>query len=129
MNAQSLGYAGAEAVGLNQGPYQGADVFDAGALGQIAERFYPRFPGASFEIEEMKFSAQFRVCGAQVVAYPHHGLIERQAGFHADHGQIEGVGKTEAKAELPLLELPFQQESRDKKAERSHAEQQRGRTK
>jgi hypothetical protein len=33
MNAQGLGNAGAEAVGLNQGCDQGANVIDASALG------------------------------------------------------------------------------------------------
>jgi hypothetical protein len=59
MHAQGLGDAGSEAVGLNQGGDQGADVIDAGALGEIAERLDARFAGAGFEIEEMEFAAQF----------------------------------------------------------------------
>jgi hypothetical protein len=61
MHAQGLGNAGSEAVGLNQGCYQRANVIYSGALGQIAERLDARFSGASFEVEEMEFSAQFGV--------------------------------------------------------------------
>ena len=75
----------------------------------------------------MEFGAQFRVRVAQVLAHAHHGLIERQARFHADHGQIESIGKAEANAALPFLQLLLQQESRKKKAERGHAHEQQGR--
>ena len=44
MHAQGLGDAGSEAVGLNQGRDQRADVIDPGALGQIAERLNAGFP-------------------------------------------------------------------------------------
>src|ERR1017187_10609225 len=49
MDAQGLGDAGAEAVGLNQGPDEGANIVDAGALGEVSERFYSGFTGAGFE--------------------------------------------------------------------------------
>src|ERR1035437_4777626 len=64
MDAQGLGHAGAEAIGLNQSADQGANVVDSGALGQIAEGLDARFTGASFEVEEMELGAQFRVRGA-----------------------------------------------------------------
>src|SRR5580658_9525013 len=85
MHAQGLRHAGSEAVSLNQGCDQGADVVDAGALGQSAQRFHARFSGARFQIEEMEFTAQFRVRGAQILAYPHHRLVERQSRFDAEH--------------------------------------------
>src|SRR3984893_16682436 len=103
MHAQGLGNAGSEAVGLNQGCYQRANVIDASAFGQIAERLDARFSGASFEVEEMEFSAQVRVGVAEVLAHSHHGLIERQARCHADDGQIQCVGKAEANQALALL--------------------------
>src|SRR5208283_3205330 len=126
MDAQGLGDAGSEAVGLNQGPDQGADVIDAGALGQIAERLDARFAGTSFEVEEMEFGAQFGMRRAQIFADAHHGLIERQAGFHADDGQIQSIGEAEANAVLSLLQFLFQQEARNKKAEGGQTEQQQG---
>src|SRR6267143_2908681 len=117
MHAQGLGNAGSEAVGLNQGCYQGANVIDASAVGQIAERLDSRFAGARFEVEEMEFSAQFRVGVAEVLAHSHHGLIERQACFHADDGQIERVGKAEANPALAFLQLLLEYESREEKTE------------
>ena len=100
VDAQGLSDAGSEAIGLNQGADQGADVVDAGALGEIAQSFDARLAGAGFEIEEMEFGAQFGMRVAEVVADAHHGLIERQSGFDADYGEIECVGKAEADAAL-----------------------------
>jgi len=105
MDAQGLGDAGSEAIGLNQGCDERANVVDASALGQIAERLDARFSGASFEVKEMEFTAQFRVGVAEILADSHHGLIERQARFHANHRQIQGVGKAEANPELTFLQL------------------------
>src|ERR1700674_605940 len=103
MHAQGLGSAGSEAVGLNQGCYQRANVIYPSALGQVAEGLDARFSGASFEVEEMEFSAQVRVGVAEVLAHSHHGLIESQARFHADDGQIQCVGKAAANPGLALL--------------------------
>ena len=86
MDAEGLGDAGSEAVGLNEGSDEGANVVDAGAFGEVAESLDAGLSGASFEVEEMEFSAQFGMGGLQVFADAHHGLIERQAGFDADHG-------------------------------------------
>jgi hypothetical protein len=57
MHAQGLGNAGSEAVGLNKGSDERANVIDPSALSQIAERLDARFSGASFEVEEMEFTA------------------------------------------------------------------------
>ena len=77
MHAQGLGHAGSEAVGLNQSSDEGANVIDAGALGEIAEGFDARLAGAGLEVEEMEFGAQFGVRVLQVIAHAHQGLIER----------------------------------------------------
>ena len=37
---------------------------------------------------------------AQVFAHPHHGLIQRQARFHANDGEIKGIGHAEADPRL-----------------------------
>src|SRR5208283_660928 len=74
----------------------------------------------------MEFSAQFRVGVAEVIADPHHGLIERQARFHADDGQIQSIGKAEANAALAFLQLLFQHEPWKEKAKRCRADKEQG---
>ena len=76
----------------------------------------------------MKFAAQFGVRVAEIITDAHHGLVERQAGLDADYGQVQSIGKSETNAALPFLQLPFQQEARDKKAERGYAKEQQRRT-
>ena len=40
----------------------------------------------------------------QILADSHHRLIEGQASFYADYGEIEGVGKAERDAALRMLD-------------------------
>ena len=66
------------------------------------------------------------MCVAQILAYAHHSLIERQSRLYANHGEIEPIGQAEANAALALLQFLLQQKSREKKSEREHAEKQQG---
>src|ERR1700691_2607821 len=124
MHAQSLSHAGSKAVGLNEGSDKRLDVIDPSTFGQIAQRFDARLSGARFQVEEMEFGAQFRERVAQILGDAHHGLIERQARFYADHGEIESIRKAEANSELACFQFLFQQKSWEKKAEGEQAEQQ-----
>src|ERR1700690_904476 len=127
MHAQGLCDARSEAVSLNQGPDQRANVIDARAIGEITKRLGARFSGARLEVEKMEFTAELGMRWAQILAYAHHGLIERQPRFHADHSQVQSVGKAKANPALAFLQLSFEHEPRYKKAECRHPHQQQGR--
>ena len=124
MHAESLGDAGAEAVGLNQCTNQGADVVNTGALDQIAERFGAGFAGAHLEIDEMEFVAEIGMSVMQILSDAHEGLIECEAGFDANDGEIEGVGQSEADAILTVSDHALQDEARKEKSEAGNAGQQ-----
>ena len=96
MHAKGLGDAGAEAIGLNQCTHKRADVVNAGAIDQVAEGLGAGLAGAHFEVDQMEFIAQIGMGMVQILADAHQGLVERQAGFDADHGEVEGVGQAEA---------------------------------
>ena len=57
VDAQGLGDAGSEAIGLDESSDQRANIFISGAGGEVAECFDAGFSGAGFEIEEMEFVA------------------------------------------------------------------------
>ena len=92
MNTESLGDAGAEAVGLDERADEGANVIDSGAVDEIAQGFGAGFAGAHFEVDEMEFVAEIGVGVVEILADAHQGLIEGESGFDADDGEIESVG-------------------------------------
>ena len=104
MHAEGLGNAGAEAICLNQCTNQRADVVNPGAVHQVAQSLGAGLAGAHFEVYELKLIAEIGVGMVKILADAHQGLIERQAGFHADHGQVEGVGQADANAMLAVSE-------------------------
>ena len=91
MNAESLRDAGAEAVGLDEGADQGADVIDTGAVDEIAESFGARLAGAHFEVDEMEFVAEIGMGVMEILADAHESLIEGESGFDADDGEIKSI--------------------------------------
>ena len=123
MHTQSLGDAGTEAIGLNESSDEGADVIDSGAFGEIAESLDAGLTGSGFEIEKMKFGAEFGMGVTEVLADAHHGLIERETGFDADDGKVESIGKAETDATLAFLQFLFQKETGKKEAEGGEADQ------
>ena len=48
---------------------------------------------ASSAVAKPISSAMALPFGAQLLAYPGKGSFQRQAGFHANHHEVEGVGK------------------------------------
>ena len=117
MHPKSLGDAGTEAVGLNQCTNEGADVVNTGSIHQVAQGFGPWLSGAHFQIDQMEFVAEIGMGVMQVLAHSHEGLVERQAGFHANDCEVERVGQAEANAQLPLLDHSLQNEARQKEAQ------------
>ena len=111
VNAQGLGDAGAEAVGLDERADQGANVIDAGAVDEIAQGFGAGLAGAHFEVDEMEFVAEIGMGVMQIFADAHQGLIEGESGFDADDGEIESIGQSDADAVLTVFDHALQNES------------------
>ena len=72
---------------------------------------------ARISIDQMEFVAQIGMGVMQVLAHSHEGLVERQAGFHANDCEVQRVGQAEANAQLPLLDHSLQNEARQKEAQ------------
>ena len=126
VNAKGLGHAGSEAVGLDQGSDERANIFHAGAGGQIAKRFDARLAGAGFEVEEVELGGKLGVSVLQIFADAIEGLVEGQSGFDADDGEVERIGKSEANTALALLNFLFQQERGMKKPKAKSPSRSRG---
>src|SRR5208282_5864237 len=99
MNAQGLGDAGAKAVSLDEGADERANVIDAGAIDQVAQSFGAGLAGA------------------------HQRLVEGKAGFDANDGEIESVGKRDADAPLTVPDHALEKEARNKETEGGNADQ------
>ena len=102
MHAEGLSDAGAEAICLNQCTNQRADVVNSGAIDQVAEGFRAGLAGAHLEIDEMKLIAEVGMGVVQILADAHQSLVERQAGFDANDGEVEGIGQPDANATLAV---------------------------
>jgi hypothetical protein len=63
-----LSDAGAEAIGLNQGSDEGANVVDAGAVHKISQSLDARLAGAHFEIDQVKFVAEIGMGVVEILA-------------------------------------------------------------
>src|SRR5579872_315715 len=117
MDAEGLGYAGAEAIGLNERSDERANVIYAGAIDKITKRFNAGLAGAHFEIHEVEFLAEIGMGMMQIDSDPHQGLIEGESGFNADDSEIESVGQGNADASLAVFVHSLQKEARDEKAQ------------
>ena len=124
MHPERLGHAGTETVGLNKSSHQRANIVYAGALDQVAQRLGPRLAGSHLQVYQMKLVAQLRMRVVQILAHPHHSLIQCQPGFDADDGEIQCVGQPQLDSLLAALDLAFQCESWRKKPESGDANQQ-----
>src|SRR3984893_11326456 len=121
VHAQRLGNAGTEAVGLDEGGDQGANIVNPGADHQIAEGLGARLSGTHLKIDQMKLVAQIGVGIMQIAADAHHGLIEGESGFDAYDCEIEGVSQTEANALLAIFNHAFQGKTRDEKPQAGYS--------
>src|SRR5207248_4333890 len=101
-----------------------ANIVDACAFAQIAQRFRARLAGAHFEIHKIKFVAQVRMRVLEIFPNPLKRLIEREADLHADDGKIERVGQCDGDAALTVFDHALQHETRDKKAKSADADHQ-----
>ena len=124
MNAQSLGDAGTEAVGLDESADQGANVIDAGAVDHVAQSFGPGLAGAHLEVDQVKFIAEVGMGVVQILADAHQGLVQGQAGFDANDGEVERVRQSDADALLTVLDHALEKETRNEETEGGNADQQ-----
>src|SRR5579872_35488 len=122
MHAEGLSNACAETVGLDQCTHKRTNVVNSGTLDEIAQGFGARLAGAHFEIHEMEFIAEIGMRVMKILAHAHQGLIESESSFHADNGQIEGVGESEANAVLTVFDHALEDEARQDEPKRSDAD-------
>ena len=125
MHAESLGHAGAEAIGLNQCTNKGSDVVNTGAFHQIAESFSARFAGTHLQVDKVELIAKIRMSMVEILADAHEGLIEGQAGLDADDSEIERIGQSEANAVLAVPDHSLQDEARKKESQARDTSQQK----
>jgi hypothetical protein len=122
--AQSLSDAGAETIGLDECTHKRANVIDTGALDEVAEGLGARLAGAHLEVDEMKFIAEIGVGVVQILADPHQSLVERESGLHANDGEVEGIGKSDADAALAIPNQALEDETRQKESKSAEADEQ-----
>src|SRR5712671_2586726 len=123
MHAEGLSDAGSEAVGLYQCTNKRTNVVNPGSVHQIAESFRTGFTCTHFQIYQVELVAEVGMGVVQVLAYPHQCLIEGQAGFHADHGEVQRIGQSDADALLTVLDHAFQKKSRNEESKSRNAGQ------
>src|SRR5260370_42688709 len=123
MHAEGLSDAGSEAVGLYQCPNKRTNVVNPGSVHQIAESFRTGFTCTHFQIDQMELVAEVGMGMMQVLAYPHQSLIEGQAGFHADHGEVQRIGQGDTDALLAVPDHAFQKKSRNEESKTWNAGQ------
>ena len=70
----------------------------------------------------MEFIAQVGVSVMQILTHAHQGLIEGQAGFDADDGEVESVGQAKANALLAVSDHALQNEAREEESKAGDAE-------
>jgi hypothetical protein len=125
MHAEGLGNAGAEAISLDQCTHKRTDIVNPSPIDQIPQRFRARLSGSQLEVDEMKFITQVRMCVMEILPDPHEGLVQSQASFNADDGEIEGIGKSQANAILAVPDHPLQYEARQNKPQSGNPNDQR----
>ena len=93
-DAQRLRHAGAELVGLDQHRDERAEVVDAGAVGEIAQRLGARLAGAQLEVDQPQLVGQLGIRERQLACRPACSAWSRpRPGLDADHQQVEHVGE------------------------------------
>ena len=106
VDPQRLRDAGAELVGLDQHRDERAEVVDAGAVGEIAQRLGARLAGAQLEVDQPQLVGELGIGERQLGADALQRLVEPEAGFDADHQQVEHVGERQADPVRPALGDP-----------------------
>ena len=73
---------------------------------EVVQRFGARLAGAQLEVDQPQLVAQVGMREGELVADALNRLIEAEAGFDADHEQVERVGQAQADPVLPPLGHP-----------------------
>src|SRR5579884_3140928 len=126
VNAERLGNAGTEAVGLHQHRNQGPNVVNARAVGQVAQSFGAGLSGSHLQVHQAEFFAEFFVRVLQIFTDALHGLIERQSGFDADDSQVEGIGQCQPDFQLTFSDDALEDEPRQNESARRYRDQHHG---
>ena len=95
LRSQRLRHAGAEFVGLDEHGRQRAEIGNAGARAEFVQHFDARPAHLQLEIADREFFGQHAIGVFHFFGDFAHGLIQSQAGFHANDHQIQGVGQGE----------------------------------
>src|ERR1039458_1522970 len=111
MNAQGLGDAGAEAVGLNESADEGTNVIDSSAIDEIAQSFGAGLAGAHLEVDQMELVAEVGMGVVQILADAHEG-------------EIESVRESDADAALTVFDHALQEEAGNEETEGGDTDQQ-----
>ena len=106
VHAQRLRDARAELVGLNQHRDERAEVVDAGAIGEVAQRLGAGLAGAQLEVDEPQLVGEIRIRERQLAADALQRLIEAEPGFDADDQQVERIGERQPDAVRAALGQP-----------------------
>ena len=69
-----------------------SQVVHAAALAQILQRLATAFPHLQLQVTQSEFLGDHPVGFFHLFGHLAHRLIEAQAGFHADHHQVERIG-------------------------------------
>src|SRR5579864_4932731 len=125
MHSESLSDAGTEAISLYQCTNKRTDVVNTGALHEVTEGLGAGLAGAQLEIDEVEFVAQIGMCMVQILSDAAQRLIQGKASLDADHGQVEGIGQSQADAVLPVFDHALQDEAGKDEPERGYADEER----
>ena len=99
-HAQRMRHAGAELVGLHEHRDERAQVVDARAIGEIAQRLRPPLAGEQLEIHEAELGGQIRIREREFLSHAGERLVEAEAGLDAHDQQVQRIGQRQADAML-----------------------------
>src|SRR5579864_2423517 len=117
--AQRMGHRRAKALSLHQHGDKLADEIDIQPFRHAAPCIQPGLAGALLTADNLELFREARRGDGHFLADAHHGLVDPQACFHADHQQIERVRQRPA----DVLLAPGHQMGKNKigKKKSSHA--------
>ena len=99
-----------------------AEVVDAGAVGEVAQRFGSRLAGAQLQVDQPQLVGQLGIGELELAADALQRLVEAEAGLDADDEEVEHVGERQADAVGAALGHPRQHHAGQDVAEAQAAE-------
>ena len=90
-DAERMSNGCAESLGLHKHGDKLADKLNIKALSHAAPRIQTRLSGALLTVDDLEFFRQTGRGDGHFLANAHHGLVDTESGFHANHQQIERI--------------------------------------